>query len=310
MIVDEVTIKVRGGRGGDGLAAFSRQKMSRGPTGGDGGRGGDVVLRAVADLGALKNLRTRAEVAAAGGERGGQNTRTGADGADWEIAVPVGTAVYDLSAERSLGELLAIGEKKIVARGGAGGRGNFFFRSARRTSPRQATAGSPGEEKLLRLELKMIADIGLVGLPNVGKSALLNHLTGARSKVGNYKFTTLEPHLGVYYELVLADIPGLIAGAAAGRGLGGKFLRHIERTKVLFHLVSADSADHRADYRLIREELAAYNPALARKPEYVILSRTDKVSPERVEISLRSLRDTGGRVLPVSVVNGDGLPAL
>lgn len=300
MIIDDVTIEARAGKGGDGVVRFAKAKFDQGPTGGNGGRGGDVVLVAVSDLGALRPFRQKKRVTAGDGGDGEQNTRSGKDGADVVVRVPVGTVATDLTNDRVV-DLARVGQRAVVARGGSGGFGNHHFRSGRNTSPKIAKPGQPGEHIRLRLELKMIADVGLIGLPNVGKSSFLNAVTNARSKVADYHFTTLEPHLGVYYGLVLADIPGLIEGAADGKGLGHKFLRHIERTRVLFHFVSATSPRPVTDYRTVREELRRFNPALAEKPEWIVVSRADEVSPERLASVMKKFTAINPQVMVLSV---------
>ena len=204
-------------------------------------------------------------------------------------------------------EILKIGEKVLIAKGGIGGRGNFLFRSSTNTSPTQFQKGMPGERVMLRLELKLIADVGLIGLPNAGKSSLLNELTKAQSKVGNYPFTTLEPNLGVYYELTLADIPGLIEGASSGKGLGTKFLRHIERTNILFHLISAESQDPAQDYLTVQKELETYSKELTKKTEYVFLTKSDMVSPKEAEQKVTILKKINKDVLSISIHNWESL---
>jgi GTP-binding protein len=204
-------------------------------------------------------------------------------------------------------EILKIGERILIARGGLGGKGNFLFRSAKHTTPRWSQKGLPGERLVVRLELKLIADVGLIGLPNAGKSSLLNELTRAQSRVANYPFTTLEPSLGVYYELILADIPGLIEGASAGKGLGIKFLRHVERTKILFHLISAESENPARDYRIIRKELETYNKELLKKTEYVFLSKTDMVSLEELKKKMSTLKKIKKNILPISINDWDSV---
>ncbi|MBX4190376.1 GTPase ObgE, partial [Candidatus Parcubacteria bacterium] len=240
MLIDDITIKVVAGKGGDGTVAFNKNMMSLGPTGATGGHGGDVYVEGISDLGALTRLRNAKVFKAGDGEVGGRQYNDGPDGEDLIIKVPVGTVIHNLDLKTDQ-EITKIGEKIQIARGGRGGKGNFHFRSSTNTSPRQFKEGLPGEKYQVRLELKLIADVGLIGLPNAGKSSLLNELTRANSKVANYPFTTLEPHLGVYYDLILADIPGIIEGASEGKGLGIKFLRHVERTKVLFHLISSET---------------------------------------------------------------------
>lgn len=306
MIIDDVKIKVKAGKGGNGMVAFSKTKMTLGPTGGDGGKGGNVILEGVADLGALKQFRTKKNVKAQNGLDGMQNTKTGAYGDDVIIPVPVGTVAHDLTRGKDH-DITEIGQKIVVAEGGNGGFGNFHFRSSRSTTPKRANPGKEGKQLDLRLELKMIADIGFVGYPNVGKSSLLNELTNASSRVANYKFTTLEPHLGVYYELILADIPGLIEGAAEGKGLGHKFLKHVERTRVLFHFIAADSEDPIEDYEKIREELGKFNPELLEKPEYIIVSKSDEKSPEEVEKIIKKLKKKNKNVFSLSLLEAESV---
>jgi GTP-binding protein len=300
MLIDTAVIKIKAGRGGDGVVAFSKVKMALGPTGGSGGNGGDVYVEAVADLGALRKYRRVKVFNAEDGKKGRSAFRDGHRGAPLILLVPRGTTVTDLVTKRSR-ELSQVGERMLVAKGGLGGRGNFHFRSSTNTSPKGAEQGTAGESCTLNFELKLIADIGLVGLPNIGKSSFLNAITNAKSPVADYAFTTLEPHLGAYYGLVLADIPGLIEGASMGRGLGIKFLRHIERTRVLFHFIDAQSADPLTDYKVIRAELAAYNPVLLEKPEYIVISRIDNVSTGRIQEIEHLLAPLERDMIPISV---------
>jgi GTP-binding protein len=302
MLIDDVTIKVSAGKGGDGLVAFSKTLMTLGPTGGDGGRGGDVIVRGVNDLGALRPFKTKKLIIAKDGENGGQNTKTGANGRDGVVIVPVGTVVHDLTNQKNY-EIKKAGEEIIIAKGGNGGFGNFYFRSSINTTPKKANPGLVGEKIELRLELKLIADIGFIGYPNVGKSSLLNELTNASSKVANYKFTTLEPHLGVYYELILADIPGIIEGASQGKGLGHKFLKHIERTKILFHFISANSEDPIKDYITIREELKKFNPTLLDKEEWIIVSKSDEKNPTEVDKIVKKLKKKNSQIVSLSLLD-------
>jgi GTP-binding protein len=302
MLIDDVTIKVKAGKGGDGMVAFAKTLMNQGPTGGDGGRGGNIIIRGVNDLGALRPFKTKKLVAAKNGGQGEQNMRTGANGADGIVVVPVGTLVHDLTHKKDY-EISKIGEEIVILKGGNGGFGNFYFRSSTNTTPEQANPGQIGEEAQIRLELKLIADIGFVGYPNVGKSSLLNELTNASSKVANYKFTTLEPHLGVYYELILADIPGIIEGASEGKGLGHKFLKHIERTKILFHFISADSENPLEDYKIIREELGKFNKKLLKKEEWVIVSKSDEKSPEEVKKIVNKLKKKNPQIIALSLLD-------
>lgn len=302
MLIDDVKIKVKAGRGGDGNVAFNKTKLSLGPTGGRGGNGGNVYFKGVADLGVLDQFRYKKELVGERGEKGGRQLKDGADGKDLVLKIPVGTVVHNLSTGKDI-EIVAIGQSLLVAKGGKGGNGNFMFRSSTNTSPMEFQDGLAGGECEVRLELKLIADIGFVGLPNVGKSSLLNCLTNAKSKVANYPFTTLEPNLGVYFELILADIPGLIEGASEGKGLGIKFLRHIERTKTLFHFISAESPEPAQDYRIIRNELAAYNKQLLDRTEYIFLSKTDMVSKEELAQKLEKLSFLNKEVISVSIID-------
>lgn len=264
MLVDDIKIEVYSGKGGDGRVHFDTTKFGRGPTGGDGGKGGNVYFQGVSNIGALGKFRGGKVYRAEDGKHGGQNRKNGKDGQDLVLNVPVGTLIHVLNENRSA-EITKIGEKILVANGGRGGRGNFYFRSSRNTTPKEAEEGRSSTYLDLRLELKLIADVGFIGLPNVGKSTLLNKLTNAKSKVANYEFTTLEPNLGAYYGLILADIPGLIKGASSGKGLGIKFLQHVERTKTFFHLISAKSDNPVNDYEIIRKEIGEYNAKLLKE---------------------------------------------
>lgn len=306
MLIDEVKITVIAGHGGNGLAVFSKTKKTLGPTGGSGGNGGNIFLQGVADLGALRQFRFRKVLEATKGQHGKPQLNDGHDGDDLILLVPVGTVCHNL-ANGKIFEITKIGQQELVAKGGRGGKGNFLFRSATNTSPRQFEHGKPGETFELRLELKMIADVGFIGLPNVGKSSLLNELTKAKSKVANYPFTTLEPNLGVYYDLILADIPGLIEGASEGKGLGTKFLRHIERTNTLFHFVSADSPDPIKDYKTVRTELETYNPLLIEKPEYIFISKGDTVLPEKIIEIKNEFKNLGKTAEAISIIDSESL---
>ncbi|MBI1838804.1 MAG: GTPase ObgE [Candidatus Colwellbacteria bacterium] len=306
MLVDEVKIKISSGKGGSGAVAFNKNMMSLGPTGGSGGRGASIYMEGVSDLSALNKFRYKKEIRAEDGGRGREQFVDGADGGDLVVNVPVGTVIKNLTTEREV-EITKIGERILIAKGGNGGKGNFLFRSSRNTTPKQSQPGKPGESFELHLELKLIADVGFVGLPNVGKSSMLNELTAAKSKVANYPFTTLEPNLGVYHEIILADIPGLIEGAAVGKGLGVKFLRHIERTKILFHFISAESVNPAGDYKVIREELGRYNESLLEKKEYVFLSKSDAVSSAVLRKQLSALRKIKVSGIPTSIHDWDSL---
>ncbi len=309
MIVDEVKITVQAGHGGKGMVTFSKVKWALGPTGGNGGIGGNVYIEGVSDLGALRKFRFKKDYKAQDGENGKSGLHDGSNAEDFTLNVPVGTVCHNISLGRDI-EITKVGQRELIAKGGKGGKGNWFFRSATNTSPIQAQPGLEGEYFEIFLELKMIADVGFIGLPNAGKSSMLNELTKANSKVANYAFTTLEPNLGTYYDLILADIPGLIEGASAGKGLGIKFLRHVERTKVLFHFVSAESEDPIKDYKTVRAELEAYNPALLEKTEYIFLSKSDEIEKKeitKIKAKFKKLKKT---IIPISIIDPDSITAI
>ncbi|MGB2762442.1 MAG: GTPase ObgE [Minisyncoccales bacterium] len=306
MLIDDVKIRVKAGDGGRGAVAFSKVKMTLGPTGADGGRGGNVYFEGVSDLSALNQFRYKKELSAENGKNGKRGFNDGTDGKDLFLKVPVGTVIHNLSLKQD-SEIVSVGQRLLIVEGGKGGRGNFKFRSSTNTTPKEFEEGSLGQEYELRLELKMIADVGFVGLPNVGKSSLLNELTKAKSKVANYPFTTLNPNLGVYYGLVLADIPGLIEGASLGKGLGVKFLRHIERTRTLFHFISSESQDPLVDYKTIRNELEVYNKELLLKSEYVFLTKTDLLPEKDIKKKVALLKKTGKEVLAISIIDEKSL---
>jgi len=306
MLIDDAKIKVMAGSGGKGAVAFNKNMMSLGPAGGSGGNGGSIYIEGVSDLSALNQFRFKKEIKAKDGQDGRSQFRDGNNADDLILFVPVGTVAHNLKTGEDI-EIAKIGQQAILARGGRGGRGNFHFRSSTNTTPKEFEYGRPGESLEIHLELKLIADVGFVGIPNVGKSSLLNELTNAKSKVANYPFTTLEPNLGVYYDLILADIPGLIEGASKGKGLGVKFLRHIERTKTLFHFVAADSVDPVADYKTVRNELGAYNKLLLEKSEYVLVSKKDIVSSSIAREVVKKLKKLNKNTTPISVFDWDSL---
>jgi GTP-binding protein len=281
MFLDEARIFVASGRGGDGVVHFRREKYvpRGGPDGGDGGRGGDVVLEVAPTLNTLYSFRHARRYRAANGQAGGSSNKTGADGPDQVILVPPGTVVREVESGDVLGDMLAPGQRLVICRGGRGGRGNARFATSRNQAPRMAEKGEPGEERWLILELRLIADVGIVGVPNAGKSSLLAALTNARPKIAAYPFTTTEPNLGVVplgdRQLVLADIPGLIEGAHEGAGLGTAFLRHIRRTRALIHLLDGAAPDPLIDFSQINSELALFDPALEAKPQIVAVNKMD-----------------------------------
>ncbi|HQB59563.1 MAG TPA: GTPase ObgE, partial [Candidatus Moranbacteria bacterium] len=284
----------------------NKNLMSLGPAGGNGGKGGDVIFQGVSDLNALGQFRYKKQIFAENGRDGKGQFCDGPDGKDLVVKVPIGTVIHNLDTGISP-EITKVGQQLTVAKGRRGGRGNFLFRSSRNTTPKQFEEGKEGQHLNIRLELKLIADVGFVGLPNVGKSSLLNEITNASAKVANYQFTTLEPNLGVHYGLILADIPGLIEGASAGKGLGIKFLKHVERTKILFHFISAESENPNEDYKIIRKELGEYNKNLLNKSEYVFLSKTDMVSPDVVEAHVLSLQKISEKIIPISIHDWDSI---
>ncbi|HBL62789.1 MAG TPA: GTPase ObgE [Cyanobacteria bacterium UBA8803] len=288
--IDQAEIEVAAGKGGDGIVAFRREKYvpAGGPAGGNGGWGGDVSLIAVEHLQTLLDFRYAHRFQAENGGRGGPNNRTGANGCDRIIQVPCGTVVYDADTEEILGDLVSPGQTLCVAKGGKGGLGNKHFLSNHNRAPDYALPGLPGEERHLRLELKLLAEVGIIGLPNAGKSTLISALSAARPKVADYPFTTLVPNLGVVRKptgdgTVFADIPGLIEGAHLGAGLGHEFLRHIERTRLLLHLIDATAEDPITNYQTIQEELRAYGRGLAERPQILALNKIDAVDTERLE---------------------------
>jgi GTP-binding protein len=320
--IDEAIIRVEAGKGGNGCLSFRREKYiaKGGPDGGDGGDGGDVVLVADAGLNTLVDFRFQPLYRATGGEQGGGRNKTGAAGESRRVKVPVGTSVIDEETLESLGDLTTPGQELLVARGGWHGLGNARFKSSVNRAPRKTTPGQPGEVRQLRLQLKLLADVGLLGLPNAGKSTLMGKVSAARPKVADYPFTTLVPSLGVVRvdtdaSFVMADIPGLIAGAAEGAGLGVQFLRHLARTRVLLHLVElapVDGSDPLSNAQLIEDELVAYSAALAERPIWTVLTKADIADPARTqEIRTRfSEAFPERRVFVISAVTGAGVDAL
>ena len=321
MFIDEVTIFVKAGDGGNGILAFRREKFvpRGGPSGGDGGRGGDVNFVASKDYNTLLHFRFNPEHKAERGRHGEGSNRTGRDGVSIDVAVPVGTLVYNAETGELIYDFTRDGERFTVARGGRGGRGNQHFATPVHQAPTEHEPGHPGEEKRLRLELKLLADVGLVGFPNAGKSTLISRISAARPKIADYPFTTLEPHLGVvslddHRTFVVADIPGLIEGAHEGHGLGDRFLRHIERTRLLAHLVDVSEATGRdpvRDFEIVMEELANFSEDLAAKPMIVVATKLDAAQdPERIESLRRLAADRGLAFYEISSATGQGIPEL
>ncbi|MDO8551712.1 MAG: GTPase ObgE [bacterium] len=308
MLVDEVEITIKAGNGGNGKVGFLRSKFvpKGGPSGGDGGRGGDIYLEGVGDIGALNRFRNQKYFAAEDGEGGGLRKKTGKDGESITLKLPVGSIVSEKET-RLIYEITQEGEIFLIAKGGKGGKGNWRFRSPTNQAPRYAEPGKRSPERKLHIELKLIANVGLVGLPNGGKTSLLNELTNASAKVANYPFTTLEPNLGVMGNLILADIPGLIEGAAEGKGLGYRFLRHIQRTKVLAHCISSESENLEKDYKIIRSELGKFNKELLEKKEILVLTKSDLISEKDKKEKLKVLKKFNKNVISVSIHDLDSL---
>ena len=301
--VDEVKIFVKGGDGGDGVVRWRHEKGRdlAGPSGGDGGRGADVYLRAVRNVHLLAQYRTKKKFHGERGKDGRKNSLSGASGETLDILVPVGSTITNLSTGDKI-SLYEEGERILLLKGGQGGRGNESFKSSTNRSPEECTLGEPGEEGEFFIEVELIADIGLIGLPNAGKSSLLNELTRANAKVGEYPFTTLAPNLGDCFGYIIADIPGLIEGSADGKGLGHKFLRHIKRTKILAHLISLENEDVVAAYNTLRKELEQYDPELLNKNEIVLLTKADLIEEDAfLEAVVRKMRKIVRDVLVLSL---------
>ncbi len=313
--LDQAKVYIRSGGGGAGCVSFRREKFIEygGPDGGDGGRGGDVWIEAVEGLNTLIDFRYQQHFKAKRGGHGMGKQRTGARGEDVVLKVPVGTQVYEEDQETMIADLTEVGQRVLLAAGGNGGWGNLRFKSSTNQAPRRSNPGEEGEERWLWLRLKLIADAGLVGLPNAGKSTFLAAATSAHPKIADYPFTTLHPGLGVVdlgtsTRFVLADIPGLIEGAADGAGLGHRFLGHVERCKVLLHLIDVTQDDPAAAYRTIRSELEAYDPELAERPEIVALNKIDALTPELVKEQMKQLKKAyKGKPLLLSGVTGEGV---
>lgn len=326
MLTDEVEIRIKAGKGGNGAVSFRREKYipKGGPDGGDGGDGGDLFFRVNPSVNTLTFFNMKKEFQADNGDQGGKNQRHGKDGEDLYLDVPPGTIVYEIKKidkddEKSeivyekIADLTVIGEEFRAAKGGRGGWGNVHFASATHQTPYEANPGTPGQEKLIKLELDLIADVGIIGLPNSGKSTLLSRISNARPKIANYPFTTLEPNLGMVRvdektTFVAADIPGLIEGASIGKGLGHKFLKHILRTKTLLHIIDINSDDPVRDYKTIKNELKTFSPELAKKKEVISFNKIETVSSEKVEEVIKKFKTkTKKTPLAFSAVTGTGI---
>ena len=316
MLIDTVTITVKGGKGGNGRVSFLRNAQTRkgGPDGGNGGNGGNVFIQGVDDILGLQNFQFKKEIFAEDGIPGGKKKLFGRKGEDITIKLPLGTIITDTTSGEQL-EIQNIHDVILIAKGGVGGRGNDEFKSATRQTPRYAEKGTMGEEKILHLELKLIADVGLIGLPNAGKSSLLSVLTNAHPKIANYPFTTLEPNIGMLTvstskQIALADIPGLIEGAHTGKGLGIQFLRHVEKTHLFLHCISVEDEDVFASYKTIRKELQEYNEKLLEKDEVIVLTKTDIVDEKELREKIKELSKTKKKIIPISLYNQKEIDSL
>jgi GTPase len=311
MFIDQLEIYAKAGDGGDGVVRWLRAKFvpKGGPAGGNGGRGGDVFVRAVRDLTVLSKYTGAKKFIAENGTQGQSQSKYGKASTDLYIDVPIGSIIKDLDRERVY-ELFEDGRTERILKGGSGGLGNEHFKSSVNRTPLEATAGKKGEEGNFLIELSLVVDVGLIGLPNAGKSTLLNTFTNAHSKVGDYAFTTLQPHLGTLFGYVLADIPGLIEGASEGKGLGHTFLRHVTRTKMLLHLVSLDSHDPINDYKTVRNELSRFDKALLEKDEWIIFTKKDLTTQHRIDEVLQGIDIDENRVFIISAETGEGVKEL
>lgn len=311
MFIDRVTITIHGGKGGDGAISFRQNegKPFGGPDGGNGGNGGDVYMKGIDDLTALQQFQYKKVWKADDGVAGKRKNLYGKNADDLIISVPVGTLILDESGKK-LAEIHHKDESILIAQGGKGGRGNTEFKSATNQAPRIAEKGELGEEKIITLELRLIAQIGLIGLPNAGKSTLLSVLTSAKPKIGDYPFTTLEPNVGMMDGIMVADIPGLIEGASQGKGLGFTFLKHVEKTHLLVHCIDAESDDPVKSYQIVRAEFEKYNPELLAKPEVILLTKEDQVTPNDLRRKIRTFQKSKKQVLSVSAFDDQKIAKL
>jgi len=319
--VDEAKIYIKSGDGGMGCVSFRREKYvpRGGPDGGDGGKGGDVIAKASKSHRTLLDMKYNQHHFAKRGDHGSGSNKTGKSASDLEIIVPVGTIVSDAETGEILADLTEDGQRSIIAKGGIGGRGNARFATATNRAPRYAQEGIPGEEKTIKLELKLLADVGIIGLPNVGKSTFISRISAAKPKIADYPFTTLKPNLGIvkfgdYESFAVADIPGLIEGAHRGAGLGIKFLRHIERTSLLLHIVDISKDDYVSgweDFKTVNNELVSFSPAMIEKPQIVAINKTDlPITEERIQAERETFENEGITIFPISAVTGEGINAL
>ncbi len=309
MLMDTAIVTLAGGHGGAGIVSFGKKARS-GPDGGNGGKGGDLYVRATSDITLLNQFNVQSSFTAPDGKPGGKYRQSGKDGEDMELLLPKGTSIFDTETGEFILELTEIGQKELLCIGGKGGRGNYEFRSAKNTTPEYAQSGLRGQKRGLKLVLKLIADFGLIGLPNAGKSSLLNELTNAKAKIGDYAFTTLSPNLGIMNGKVIADIPGLIEGASTGKGLGIGFLKHIEKVGVLIHCIEADSIDPLKDYKVVHEEIKSYNKVLLQKPEIILITKSDLVDKKIITKLKKDFGKKSTNVLPVSIHDFESLEKL
>ena len=309
--IDEIKIKVKAGNGGDGVVRWlhTRETELGGPSGGDGGRGGDVYAKALRDVHLLSRYRAKKEAAAENGKDGQAKNLFGANGKDLDLLLPVGSIITNIETDEKF-SLNEEGERILLLSGGSGGRGNRSFKSSRNQAPDKATPGKPGQTATFYIEVELIAHIGLIGLPNAGKTSLLNELTSAHGKVGNYPFTTLEPNLGEMYGYIIADIPGLVEGAAKGKGLGHKFLRHIKRTKILLHVISLENSDVLEAYQTVRKEIEQYDPELLKKKELILLTKTDLKNEAEVKEAQKKLKKISSTIYAVSLYEDEDMKLL
>lgn len=310
MLVDSITLTIKAGNGGAGAVSFLRngQKARGGPNGGNGGNGGDIYFQGTTNVSDLGQFRFKKKIKAEDGIPGGRNNLFGRNAKHTTILLPLGTQVTDLGTNETIE--ITNETSLLIAKGGKGGRGNNEFKSATNRTPTYAETGELGEEKILNLELKFIADIGLVGLPNAGKSSLLEILTNAHPKIGNFPFTTIQPNIGMFGPHMIADIPGLIEGASSGRGLGIKFLKHIEKTKLLIHCIDIQEQDPQKAYETVRTEFGQYNTSLLKKPEIILITKTDLVSNEEVKEKIKSLKKKGRKILACSIYDEKSIEKL